>query len=113
MSDLVLAARQRWRQIVERQVRSGMSATAFCRQNQVAVSSFFAWKRRLRSAGPQFVEINTAGADGAALWDVQPSLEGIEVLLHGGRSIRIRTGFDRALLAEIIAVLESLPGSAS
>ena len=92
MTDQVLTSRQRWRQIVERQVRSGISVTAFCRQNQIAVSSFFAWKPRLRSARPRFVEVKTAGADGAAVWEVQHSWEGIEVLLHGGRSIRVRSG---------------------
>jgi hypothetical protein len=90
-----------------------MSATVFCRQNQIAVSSFFAWKRRLRSTEPHFVEVKATEADGAAMRDVQPSSEGIEVLLHGGRRIRVRSGFDRALLGEIVAALESLPGSAS
>lgn len=40
-------------------------------------------------------------------------LGGIEVVLHVGRSIRVRSGFNRALLSEIVAALESLPGSAS
>ncbi len=43
--------RQRWQGIIERHERSGLSIAAFCRRQCVPASSFFAWRRKLRSGG--------------------------------------------------------------
>jgi hypothetical protein len=113
MGELIGPASHRWRRIIERQVSSGLSASAYCQRNGIAASSFFAWKRRLRLAGPQFVEVKTAEADSLPLSGAQPRSEPIEILLRGGRSVRVPSGFDPALLGQIVVALESLPESAS
>lgn len=80
-----------------------MSVAAFCRRNGVAASSFFAWKRKLGSARttPAFVEATVARTP------VPPSPRRIEVLLRGGRRVRVGVGFDPALLAQVVAALEA------
>ena len=114
MSELASPAWHKWRDLIERQRASGLSVAVFCRRDGVAASSFFAWKRKLGSspATPAFVEATVAGtpptppppltrsaARGAAR---------IEVRLRGGRRVRVGRGFDRELLADVVAALEGL-----
>ena len=103
MNEPASAAWHKWRDLIDRQRASGLSVARFCRRNGVAASSFFAWKRKLASppATPAFVEAAVARA---------PSLPAgrIEVLLRCGRRVRVGMGFDRGLLAEVVAALEGL-----
>jgi transposase-like protein len=106
MSDSPSEAEQRWREIVERQRASGSTVAAFCRDNRVATSSFFAWKRKLLGGAPAaFVEAAVVGTPPAS----PASRASIEVLLRNGRRVRVgRRGFDRGLLAEVVAALEGM-----
>jgi transposase len=82
-----------------------LSVAAFCRRDGVAASSFFAWKRRLGvvPATPAFVEATVAGTP-----PPPPRSAGrVEVRLRGGRRVRVGRGFDRDLLAEVVAALEA------
>jgi len=40
-----------WQGVIGEQESSGMSVAAFCRQHQVAQSSFYNWKRKLKQEG--------------------------------------------------------------
>ena len=49
-----MASRQRdavknrfWREVLARQASSGLSGRAFCRQEQLAESAFYAWRRTI------------------------------------------------------------------
>ena len=42
-----------WREVVRRQAESGLSVAAFCREEQLAPASFFAWRKKLVEADPQ------------------------------------------------------------
>ena len=76
---------------------------AFCARHGIAVPSLYAWRRRLAEA-PAFVEAKVAGVAGTRSGGV------IEVRLRGGRRVRVsRENFDRGLLVEVVAALESLP----
>jgi transposase-like protein len=39
---------RQWREIVARYERSGVKVRAFCHQEQIKESQFFAWKRELK-----------------------------------------------------------------
>lgn len=98
------ATRLKWRRIIESRQASGQSVAAFCRERDISQAGFYAWKRRLRGAGPTpaFVEVKTVE-------QARPNgSEGIEVCLAGGRRVLVRRGFDRELLVETIGVLEGL-----
>lgn len=117
MSQSPRRAGQEWRQIIERQQSSGQSAAAWCRQHGISQASFFAWKRRLGTSGSSirlslskaveppasptsgFVEVKAAEEAGA---------DGIEIFLRGGRCLRVRRGFDRDLLVELVRTLEEI-----
>ena len=122
MSETESPARRKWRQIIERQQASGLSIAAFCRSNRVPASSFFAWKRRLAASAagdsaalpaqapatvpaaapascfPGFVEANIPRPSSTA--------GTIQVRLRGGRRLLLGRGFDRDLLAEVVAFFE-------
>lgn len=84
-----------------------MSVAVFCRRDRVAASSFFAWKRKLgpTPAMPAFVEATVAGTPPTP--PPTRSAGRIEVRLRGGRRVRVGRGFDRDLLAEVVAALEA------
>jgi hypothetical protein len=105
MSNPLSSAKHKWRDLIERQRAGGLSVAAFCRDNGVAASSFFAWKRQLAAtpAAPAFVEATVTGAP-----TTTRSAGRIEVRLRGGRRVRVGRGFDRGLLAEVVAALEAI-----
>jgi hypothetical protein len=99
--------RRKWRELVERQRSGGLSVAGFCARHGIAVSSLYAWRRRL-GAAPAFVEAMVADVPAGAR-----SLGVIEVRLRGGRRVLVRReGFDRDLLLEVVAALEGLPRQA-
>lgn len=101
MSAPPSAAGQRWREIIERQQAGGSTVAAFCRDNHIGTSSFFAWKRKLGGPPAAFVEATVTGMPSAPR-------ASIEVLLGNGRRVLVGRGFDRGLLAEVIAALEGM-----
>lgn len=38
---------QHWKQVFEQQKQSGLAIAMFCKQHQINVSTFYAWKKRL------------------------------------------------------------------
>jgi hypothetical protein len=96
------AAEEKWRGIIAAQEASGKTAAGYCRKHRVGMASFYAWKRRLgrvqgQSAEVKFVELKTVGG----------GVDGIEVVV-GRRHVLVRRGFDRALFAEVVGVLEEM-----
>ena len=106
MSEPASPAWHKWRDLIKRQRASGLSVAAFCRRDGVAASSFFEWKRKLGSAPATlaFVEATVSGTPPPAT----RSAGRIEVRLRSGRRVRVGRGFDRGLLAEVVAALEGL-----
>ena len=120
MSESRRSAREKWRRIIDAQKVTGLTVAAYCRQHELSKGSFYAWKHRLGSAAPGFIEVTAAPPDtardgnagskasdgGAAMVDGGC---GIEICLRGGRGLLARRGFDGDLLVELIQILERLP----
>ena len=71
-----------WRQLMDRYAGSGLSRRAFCGQEQLNLTSFERWYRRLTEApGVGFVEVTRAGGNSSS-WVV-------EVELAGGTVVRV------------------------
>jgi len=84
---------------------SGLGLRAFCRRYGVGRERVRYWQRRLAArAGvtdaPVFlpVRVVTPRIAGAA--------EPIEIVVRGERAVRVRAGFDRELLLQVLEVLE-------
>jgi len=97
---------QQWQRRIERWRASGLSVRAFCARHGLATASFYHWRRMLqrRAAGePAFVPVQVV-ADAVP---TQPSA--LEVVLAGGRTVRVAPGFDVATLCQLLSVLEGRP----
>jgi hypothetical protein len=101
--------REHWRQIIEQQQNSGLGVAGFCRRQQVAPSSFFAWKRRLAreaQAAPVFVQLTPASVPQPDSPTGSSNGE-IELHLGQGRHVVLKPGFDGPTLAAVLAVLSA------
>lgn len=119
-----LEKEREWRERVQKWRRSGESVRAFCGREGLRESAFFAWRRELarRREERQAVQVErkrtkpSMPAKPIRFLPVQVAVEdrtgdpgGVEILLDAGRAIRVRPGFDRQTLAEVLAILEASP----
>ena len=103
--------RERWRGLIAEWSASGQTQVAFCRGRGLNAGTFAWWKRQLRqrSAGDaskrserlpksssRFVEVRWAS--------VAPAYE---IVLAGGRSIRVPERFEPQALSRLITAVES------
>ncbi len=99
-----------WQAVIRDAARSGMSTRAFCRQRKLRECQFYWWQRRLKEKRPP-VWTPRGPAKGAASFalvsDEAGSADaGIELLLAGGRRLRIAKGVDEPTLRSVLAALE-------
>jgi hypothetical protein len=100
-----------WQKIIPEAVRSGISIREFCRQRRLKESQFYWWQRRLKAGRGEGVRRRTGGQGGAASFalvsdEAGATDAGIELVLGGGRRLRIRRGVDEATLRVVLAALE-------
>jgi hypothetical protein len=95
---------RQWRQIIREWRQSGLSVRVFCARRGLAQPSFYAWRRELVQRDAEqaaFVPVHVLGG-------ARPAAT-LEVVLEGGRTLRVASGFDPATLRQLLAVLEELP----
>jgi hypothetical protein len=99
---------QFWREQLRGQQASGQSVREFCQAAGLSAQSFYWWRRevRIRDARrggtnrPRFVPVRMA---------TRPATDGaLEVVLAGGRLIRVGSDFDADHLRAVVAALESV-----
>lgn len=91
---------QRWRERLARWQQGDATVADFCDDEGVSVASFYAWRRRLRAATTPatFVPVRVV---------TPPPTAALEVVLAGGRAIRVPVGFDAHHLRAVVAALEA------
>ena len=113
-----------WRAVFKRQAESGLSQADFCRREDIPSSRYYWWKRQLRvragkekrapkperqrkgqrkdsqESDPQLVRVRVRSTPAIAA--------PIEIVLQGGRSIRVPEGFDEEQLKRLTLTLESI-----
>jgi len=92
-----------WRRVVRQQAGSGLTARAWCRKRRMKEASFYGWRRELalRDAEREqasFVPVRVTADDDEGR---------IEIVLSGGRRVRIHGHVDRQMLSDVLAVLEA------
>ena len=128
--------RQYWEEVVRRWREGGQSVRDFCRAESLPESAFYFWRRELARRGdrvdvgsgtrpstrsitpvspspermsprpgsrPSFLPVQVVGPG------VAETSQGVEITLERGRTVRVRAGFDRQTLADVLAVLEARP----
>ena len=96
-----------WRERVEAQGSSGLSAAGYCREHGLARASFYRWRRIFSveesdGRGAVFAELRVSAPS------VSSEASGVEVVVSGERRIRVKPGFDEDTLRRAVAILESL-----
>jgi transposase-like protein len=120
-----------WRGLIGEQRSSGVSISAFCRERETPLSSFFQWRRKLEqrqheqgsaqgeSASREGGDRNSPGEHAPSVvqfvpvtLDAPPPAKriGCEVVLPDGCRLLVSTGCDANWLREIV---EALQGAAS
>jgi transposase-like protein len=97
---------QQWRRWIHLWQKSGLSVRDFCTRHDLTQPSFYAWRREIQhrdAATVSFVPIQVVP-------DEQPApTSRFEVVLAGGRTLRVPPNFDAATLRQLLAVLEEVP----
>ena len=108
-----LAREAHWREHVRAQPGSGRSIRGYCRAHGLKESAFYWWRAQLarrerRQAETTLVPVrvmadSSGPGDAAELESVRTGH--IEVVLPGGRCVRLLGAVERAALTEVLAVL--------
>lgn len=121
-----------WRRHVAQWRRTGQSVRDYCRGQELSEASFYAWRRVLAerarergtggrtSAASAERKRQTGGRTGSAsgtppvfvpvrVIEEANAAGGVEVVLCGGRVVRVSPGFAAETLHAVVAVLEGLP----
>jgi hypothetical protein len=100
-----------WRRKLEHWRRSGSSIRAFCARHRLAEPSFYSWRRTLaqrEADAVPFVPVQVV-ADPCPAEPLPAAAVGLELLLAGGRVLRIGPDFDGPTLQRLLAVLAETP----
>jgi hypothetical protein len=98
-----------WARLVSEQVASGVSMASWCRSQNIAVSTFDYWKRRLKSSPstalapltPEWLSVSLSKPAPVS----QPVLDYLSIRV-GKVSVEVPSGFNSALLGDLLTVLE-------
>lgn len=101
-----------WREVVDRQSESGLSAASFCRQESLSAASFYAWRRKFQEQESEFPQ--AAGRDDETSLrsqllpvriEPERSSSPVRIVLPQGASIEAPGGIDRGALVELLGAL--------
>ena len=100
-----------WQRTISEAARSGMSIRAFCPQRRLRESQFFWWQRKLRAPGQAGATLRSGGngrrASFALVSEEAGSTDaGMELVLDGGRKLRLCRGVDEETLGAVLAAWE-------
>jgi len=90
-----------WRDRLAEQERSGLTVKQFCQEQGLAECSFYAWRKRLRTAGPVRFALVDRGAPQAG------AEFGLELALVNGDRLRIGAGVDAKTLRTVLEFLRA------
>ena len=125
-----------WEEAMRRWKESGQSVRDFCRNEGVRESAFYFWRRELaqrchrteaaNGSRPQASPVTTGSHSSQRASPRHSSVpsflpvrvvedvaveaaSGVEIILAHGCTVRVRAGFDRQTLTDVLAVLEVRP----
>jgi transposase-like protein len=104
-----------WGKVIQEAARSGMSTREFCRRRRINEHQFYWWRHRLsegvrrqqanQAAGKE-TKANPAATFALVSTEAGSADAGIELVLEGGRRLRISKGVDEATLRTVLAAME-------
>jgi transposase len=107
---------RRWLDLIRRWHESQLTVREFCERHRLSEPNFYVWRRVLRERGlsydqPPSAQSTQASATPAAFVkltvDAQPTTAtAVDLVLSERRLLRVRPGFDPALLLQLLRLLE-------
>jgi hypothetical protein len=95
-----------WRRMIRRQAGSGLSIRGWCRKHRLKETAFYWWRTQLARRDAQRSKSKTAFVPVRLAEDQAADTDGrIEIVLAGGRRLRVSGRVDRQALAEVLSVL--------
>ena len=112
MAKMVVAQKRKrkeagWRRHIEEQAYSGLSIVGYCRRHGLREPGFYWWRRELsrRDAQPPLRRATFVPVTVATQPPVPAGTGRIEIILSGGRRVRVMGSVDKRMLADVLAVL--------
>ncbi len=99
-----MPSRHVWAQRVAAWKSSGLTASQFAARHRFDPRSLLHWSSALRRSPSQASAVRFAPLVASS---PSPAAAPIEILLASGQAIRVRSGFDPALLRAIVEALEA------
>lgn len=97
-----------WREILQRQATSNLSARAFCRQEGLTETTFYSWRRTIAARDGECAPAEQSQPFVPLVVTSTPEREPtIAIELAGGRVLRLPTSTSTEQLAELIHALDS------
>jgi hypothetical protein len=92
-----------WKQIVDEQTASGLSASVFCQKNDLKGSQFYRWRRKFQNLSPvkspnEFIQL---------IPSIKGCGSGIKIRIFDDLFIEIDRGFDPVTLRAAVETLYS------
>ena len=94
---------RQWRRWIREWQASGLTVRDFCDRHGLDEHRFYAWRREL---GRRDAEASPFMPVRIVSGDVPAAGRPLEVVLPGGRTVRVAPGFDGPTLRQLLAVLE-------
>ncbi len=96
-----------WQKVIQEAARGGVSIREFCRQQRLNEHQFYWWRQRLSERVRRQARAKDGVASFALVSEEPGSLDaGIELVLEGGRRLRIGKGVDEAALRVVLQAME-------
>jgi transposase-like protein len=90
--------------------RSGLPVRPFCLKHGLSDALFYWWRRELErrdGSKARFLPVQVTNRESAPYGESAPYADaGVEIVLASGRCLRVRPGFDRSTLVEVLDLLE-------
>jgi hypothetical protein len=90
--------REYWRALIEKQAESGVSAAAFCKEQNVNPQRFYYWRKHLNCDLPRTGFIRLVPTS-------KTTCSGVRILLDHGMRVEVDRDFDPLTLREILDAL--------
>ena len=103
-----------WRRHLAAQRTSGQSIRVYCEAHQLRETSFYFWRKELVKRDREAAARPNRVPAFAPVALINPPAEhredaAIDIRLAAGHRVRVRSGCDRGLLADVLAILERRP----
>ena len=97
----IFRSKKQWQRILFTQPTSGLSISQYCKNKNINVSNFYAWRKRLNSKEspkPGFLRLNKP---------LFPTLKDIRVETPNGYKIELN-GFDELIFQKILGMVKTI-----